>query len=96
MPVFPKSEYSPEAIIVEDKAQNGKTCRIVDNTGSIPVQELAQLLGQMIEDKQFGIKGLSDSQGNLRLREPRGGHIQINGRLYRMIINTYEAILDEF
>lgn len=83
--------------IVEGVAHNGKPCRIVDNTGSIERSELEGLLGQLIEQKRFGISGLSAAGSNsIRLGAPDFTHIQIVDQLYRLILLPYEARIEAF
>lgn len=87
---------SENAIVVQGETLAGKPCRIVDNTGSIPETELVRLLDELVQQNEFGIKGLSDSQGNMKLGEPRLAHIQIEGDLYRLVLLPYEARIEKY
>jgi len=87
---------SDKAIIIEGQTLNGKSCRLVDNTGEIDRHELEQLLGQLIEQKQFGIKGLSSTDGSIKLGQPQATHIQFGDTLYRLLLFPYEARIEAF
>lgn len=87
---------SDNAIVVQGETLSGKPCRIVDNTGTISEAELRQLLEQLVEQNEFGIKGLSDGQGIMKLGEPRLAHIQIEGDLYRLVLLPYEARIEKY
>lgn len=88
---------SPQALILEGTAHNGKTCRIVDNTGTWSQNALQLLLESLIEQKQFGVSGLSISGGStVRLGEPQFTHIQHNNTLYTLILFPYEARIQSF
>ncbi len=83
--------------VVEGVAHNGKRCRVIDNTGSIARAELQGLLAQLIEQRRFGVSGLSAAGSNsIRVGAPDFTHIQIAERLYRLILLPYEARLEEF
>lgn len=69
---------------------------MVDNTGEIPRLELEQFLNLLIEQKQFGIKGLSGSDGSIKLDQPRATHIQFGETLYRLLLFPYEARIEAF
>jgi len=84
------------ARIVEGITHHGKACRVVDNTGQIDLHELTQFLAQLIEQKQFGIKGLSSSDGSIKLGQPQATHIQFGETLYRLILFPYEARIEAF
>lgn len=86
-----------QAVIVEGVAHNGKSCRIVDNTGTIPHDELEALLAELIEQRRFGLSGRSlAGSDRIRLGEPEFTHIQLGGELYRFILLPYEARIEVF
>lgn len=88
---------SKQAVVVEGVAHNGKPCRIVDNTGKIPRDELQTTLDQLIESKSFGLSGRSLAGGNtISIGAAEYGHIQFGDDLYRMILKPYEALLEGF
>jgi hypothetical protein len=87
----------PGATIIESVAHNGRPCRIVDNTGSIDHAELERLLAELIEERCFGLRGLSATGENaIRLGEPEFTHMQFGDRIYRMLLFPYEARLEAF
>lgn len=97
-PAFPNAKpLSSTAIVVNGQAHNGKACRVVDNTGTVPMHELQQLLAQLINEKRFGLSGRSLS-GDTRIRigEPDFTHMQIGDTLYRFILFPYEARIEAF
>lgn len=88
---------SPDAIVVNGRTLNGKACRVVDNTGTVPMQELQQLLDQLINDKRFGLSGKSlAGDTRIRIGEPDFTHMQIGNTLYRFILFPYEARIETF
>lgn len=94
----PKAEeIRPDAVIIEGVAHNGKPCRVVDNTASVPRAELRDLLNTLIEEKRFGLGGMSVAGGNrIALDEPVGTHIQLGDDLYRILLYPYEARIEPF
>ncbi|WP_018871273.1 hypothetical protein [Thioalkalivibrio sp. ALgr3] len=90
-------EPAPDATIIEGTAHNGKPCRVVDNTGTIPRGELEQLLEDLIRDKRFGLTALSATgSSEIRLGEPQFTHLQMGDDLYRFLLFPYEARLEAF
>jgi len=88
---------SPQATVIEATAHNGKPCRIVDNTGTVPRHELQRLLDELIEERRFGLGGLSASGSNaITVGAPAFTHIQIGEGLYRFILFPYEARIEAF
>lgn len=85
----------PDATIIESVAHNGRPCRIVDNTGSIDRAELEMLLAELIEERRFGLRGLSATvESAVRLGEPEFTQMQFGDRVYRMRLFPYEARLE--
>lgn len=93
----PAAEISPQAVILEGVAHNGRACRIVDNTGRVPREELRALLEALIAERRFGLSGRSAAGGNtIRLGAPEFTHVQLGGELYRLVLFPYEARIDVF
>lgn len=87
----------PEAVVIQSFAHNGKPCRIVDNTGTVPRAELEALLQTLVKDRRFGIGGMSASGGNtISIGGPVGTHVQLGGTLYRILLFPYEARIERF
>lgn len=87
----------PDAVIIDGTAHNGKPCRIVDNTASVPEAELRELLESLVAERAFGLGGKTVSGGNtITLGAPEGTHIQIGEGLYRLVMFPYEARVEPF
>ena len=89
-------QISEGATIVEATNVQGKTCQLVDNTGTIDHQTLKNLLSELIDGNQFGINALSSQNGVINIDKPRLTHIQINKELYRLLLYRYQAIIESF
>ena len=90
-------DIRPDATIIEGVAHNGKPCRIVDNTATVPEADLRALLQQLIADKRFGLGGMSVAGGSrIAIGEPIGTHLQIGSELYRILLFPYEARIESF
>ncbi|OBS08050.1 hypothetical protein [Acidihalobacter prosperus] len=94
---FQANPLSPDACVIDGQARNGKPCRIVDNTGTVPLPELRALLEQLIEDGRFGISGRSQvGDGRMLIGAPEFTHLQIGESVYRFILFPYEARIEAF
>jgi len=89
-------EISENATKISSITHNNKTCELFDNTASIPVSELTELLNQLVQDRHFGINALSSSDGIILINKPKLSHIQINNDLYRLYLYRYHAIIEHF
>lgn len=90
-------ELHSEGTVIQGVAHNGKPCRVVDQTGRIDTGDLKDLLATLIEQRRFGLSGLSALGGNtISMGAPEFGHIQIGDRMYRMTLRPYEAIVERF
>jgi hypothetical protein len=81
---------------VEGRTARGRTCELVDNSGdAIPALELERLLAELIARGAFGFRagGAADA---IALGRPEFAHVQIGGRLYRLIVERYSARLERF
>jgi hypothetical protein len=88
---------APNATIIDGVAHNGRPCRIVDNTGTVPPADLQSLLDELIEQRRFGLSGMSVAGSNaIRLGAPEFTHLQLGDEIYRFILMPYEAWLDAF
>ena len=87
----------PDAQIIQGVTHTGKPCRIVDNTASVSLAELQEVLTTLIREKRFGLSGLSAKGGNsISLNAPTCSHIQFGDKLYRMLLFSYEARIEPF
>ena len=88
---------APNAQIVEGRTRRGKACRVVDNTGTVALEELQNLLQDLIEQDQFQPLGLSMTGGNtIQIGAPQTAHVQLGSDLYRLIVVDYEARIEGF
>jgi hypothetical protein len=81
---------------VEGRTARGRTCELVDESGdAIPVPELERLLADLIAGGAFGFRA-SGAADAVALGKPEFAHVQIGGRLYRLIVDRYSARLERF
>ena len=83
-------------LCVQGRTPRGRICELVDNSGDeIAVGELERLLGELIAGGSFGFraKGAADA---VALGQPEFAHVQIGGRLYRLIVERYSARIERF
>ena len=86
-----------DAVIIEGHTHTGRACRIVDNTCSVPPEELIEVLNGLIAERRFGIAALSPHGGNaLAIGRPSATHIQFGDALYRLLLFPYEARIERF
>lgn len=86
-----------DAVVVDGMTKRGKRCRLVDITTSVDRAELVGLLNDLIEQDCFGIRGMSAAGDNaVTLGAPSFTHVQLGGRLYRLLLLPYEARLERF
>ena len=95
-PLPPEFQLTPDAVVIEASNSRGKTCQLIDNTGTIDPKELNELLAELIQANQFGINALSSTDGVLNLDKPRLSHIQLGDNLYRLVLLRYQAIIENF
>jgi hypothetical protein len=87
----------PDAVVVEGVLANGKRCRLVDNTRSVPGEELQALLDALIRERRFGLSGLSRTgTSSIPIGAPVFAHVQLGERLYRLILFPHEARIEPF
>ncbi len=87
----------PETVIIEGATVSGKRCRIIDNTGTVERAELQNLLDELIREKRFGFSGISSVGGSaITIGAPVFAHVQLGGKLYRLVLFPYEARIERF
>lgn len=87
----------PDAVVIEGVTHTGRRCRLIDNTAGVDRADLEALLGELVGNKRFGVSGVSSSGGTAAaLGAPAYSHIQLGGRLYRLIVFPYEARIEKF
>lgn len=88
---------SEAATVVDGLAQNGKPCRVIDNTGCLSIESLRALLEDLIRERQFGLSGLSEAgETAIRIGAPKFTHIQLEDNLFSLTVYPYEAWLEKF
>ena len=81
---------------VESRTARGRICELVDKSGdAIPAPELERLLADLIAGGAFGFRAKGAAEA-VMLGEPEFAHVQIAGRLYRLIVEHYTARLERF
>ena len=83
--------------VVEGRTTRGRPCRLADGSGDmLPRVELERLLADLIANDAFGFRAVSADGTAARLDRPDFAHIQIAGRLYRLIVARYSARIERF
>lgn len=83
--------------VVEGVAHNGKPCRLIDNTGTVAIEELQSLLNELIAGRHFGLRARSAlGSQTIRLGDPEFTHLQLGEQMYRLLVFSYEAHLEAF
>jgi hypothetical protein len=81
---------------VEGRTARGRVCELIDNSGdAIPAPELERLLGELIAGGAFGFRARGTADA-VALGGPEFAHVQIGGRLYRLIVERYTGRLEAF
>jgi hypothetical protein len=88
----------PGATHLSGTTRRGKTCVLIDNSGDrLPGAELQGILDALIREDRFGFATATASGGTtLDLARRYGAHIQVDGRLYRLIVYRYQARIEPF
>ncbi|HSD54684.1 MAG TPA: hypothetical protein VLC47_10990 [Burkholderiales bacterium] len=78
--------------------RRGKACELVDNSGDrLPATELQGILDALIREDRFGFATATAAGGTtLDLARRESAHIQVGGRLYRLIVYRYQARIEPF
>ena len=87
-----------DASVLRAETRRGKPCYLIDNTGdALPQAELREILQGLIEAELFGFRTLSASGGEaIHLDRRESAHVQVGGKLYRLIVYRYEARVEPF
>ena len=102
--VDPSADYDAsnplrdDAGVLRAETRRGKPCYLIDNTGDgLPQAELREVLQGLIEAEMFGFRTLSAGGGDtIPLDRRESAHVQIGGKLYRLIVYRYEARIEPF
>jgi hypothetical protein len=88
----------PDATRLGGTTRRGKRCELVDNSGDrLPAAELQVILDALIREDRFGFSAATAAGGTtLDLARREGAHIQVGGRLYRLIVYRYQARIEPF
>jgi hypothetical protein len=90
----PRSEESAE---VRGRTRRGQECALVDASGdALRREELERLLADLIAADAFGFRATGGPGGAIRVDRPAFAHVQVGGRLYRLIVDRHRARLEKF
>lgn len=83
--------------VVEGRTPRGRPCRLADCSGDgLPREELEGLLADLIATDAFGFRAVSKDGVSVRLDRRDFAHVQIAGRLYRLIVERDLARIERF
>ncbi|HSD44291.1 MAG TPA: hypothetical protein VLD36_20805 [Burkholderiales bacterium] len=88
----------PDATRLGGTTRRGKPCELIDNSGDrLPAAELQAILDALIREDRFGFAAATAAGGStLDLARRESAHIQVEGRLYRLIVFRYQARIERF
>jgi len=88
----------PDAVRVTGTTRRGRECELIDNSGDgLPLGELEAILAALVREGRFGFAAVSPPGG--ATLDPTGGqsaHIQVAGKLYRLLVRRYQARIEPF
>ena len=88
----------PDAVKVTGTTRRGRECELIDNSGDgLPLGELESILAALVREGRFGFSAESPP-GGTTLDPMRGhsAHIQVAGKLYRLLVRRYQARIEPF
>jgi hypothetical protein len=88
----------PDCARIAGTTRRGKPCELLDNSGdALPRPELEAILQALIREDRFGF-GTASAAGGTTLDPARreAAHIQVGGKLYRLIVYRYQARIEPF
>jgi len=87
-----------DAVRLEGRTRRGRRCELIDNSGAgLAEADLREVLEALIAEDRFGLALASRSGGStLDLEHREAGHIQIGGRLFRLLVRRYTARIEPF
>ncbi|HXZ52170.1 MAG TPA: hypothetical protein VEH51_09230 [Burkholderiales bacterium] len=92
-----RDDFTPRpGLRVEGRTRRGRPCELADNTGDAPPRaELERLLAELIaaDAFEFSARGAADA---VAIAAPHFAHVQVAGRLYRLIVERNVARLERF
>jgi hypothetical protein len=95
--VIENGAHDAAGLVVEGRTARGRTCRLADRSGDrLSREELERLLGELIRAEAFGFRALSEDGTAARIDRGALAHVQIAGRLYRLIVERYVARIERF
>jgi hypothetical protein len=88
----------PDCVRIAGTTRRGKPCELVDNSGdALPRAALDEILDTLIRENRFGFGTATAAGGTtLDLARREGAHIQVAGKLYRLILYRYQARIEPF
>ena len=103
-PPVPRGEFDrlnpirPDATRLAGVTRRGRPCELIDNSGAgLAEAELREILDALIEQDRFGLV-LRSAAGGATLDPERreASHVQIGGRLFRLLLSRYTARIEPF
>jgi hypothetical protein len=88
----------PGATRLGGATRRGKACELIDNSGDrLPAAELQAILDALVREGRFGFAAASAAGGTtIDPARREGAHIQVCGRLYRLVVFRYQARIEPF
>jgi hypothetical protein len=81
---------------VRGRTARGRPCELVNRTGdALPRPELERLLAELVAARAFEFQARGGGEG-VALGRPQFAHVQVAGRLYRLIVERRAARLEPF
>jgi hypothetical protein len=81
---------------IAGRTRRGRACELADGSGdALPRPELERLLGELIAADAFEFRASGAADG-VAIGAPHFAHVQIGGRLYRLIVERNVARLERF
>jgi hypothetical protein len=92
-----RSDVAPQpGLRVAGRTRRGRACELADDSGDgLPRPELERLLGELIAADAFEFRASGAADG-VTIGAPQFAHVQIGGRLYRLIVERNVARLERF
>ncbi len=92
-----RNDVTPRpGLSVAGRTHRGRPCELADNSGdALPRAELERLLAELIAADAFEFRASGAAEA-VAIGVPQFAHVQIGGRLYRLIVERNIARLERF
>ncbi len=87
-----------DCVRIAGTTRRGRPCELIDNSGdALPRPELEAILRALIREDRFGFRTATAAGGTtLDPARREAAHIQVAGKLYRLILYRYQARIEPF